>query len=80
MTDPADRLRFVLNGTSFPAHRWELIAQAEHYGADARTLRELHQLEQRRYASLTEITDTISCFQPRPSSALRSAARLKGEI
>jgi hypothetical protein len=38
MTDPSDRLRYVLDGVTFPVERWELIAGAEHYGADAATL------------------------------------------
>ena len=70
MTDPADRLRFVLNGTSFPADRWELIARAEYYGADPATLRELHGLEQRRYAGLTDIIDAISRFHRKPTKRL----------
>ena len=72
MTDLADRLGFVLTGTSFPAHRWELIARAECDGADASPRRELHQLEQRGYAAGTEITDTINCFQPTPIQRLGS--------
>src|SRR5664279_2997200 len=38
MTDTSDRLRYVLDGVTFPVDRWELIARAEHYGADAATL------------------------------------------
>ena len=48
MTDVADRLRFVPNGTSFPGDGWELIARADYDGADAVTHRELHGSEQRR--------------------------------
>ena len=67
MTAPADRPRFVLNGTSFPAERRELIARAEYYGADPATLRELQSLEQRRYAGLTDIIDAINRFHRKPT-------------
>ena len=52
MTDVADRLRFVPNGTSFPGDGWELIARVAYDGADAVTHRELHGSEQRRCCSL----------------------------
>ncbi len=44
MTGTDQRLRHVLAGLSFPAQRWQVIAEAEHYGADARTRRELRAL------------------------------------
>jgi len=59
-TDAADRLRFVLDGLSFPVDRWELIARAEHYGADATTLHELRTLSERRYFSLTDVINAIA--------------------
>ena len=36
MSGTDQRLRHVLAGLSFPARRWEVIVEAEHYGADAR--------------------------------------------
>lgn len=42
--DPTIRLRQVLHGLSFPAEKWQLIAHAEHYGADARSMGELWEL------------------------------------
>ena len=60
MTDTSDRLRYVLDGVTFPVDRWELIARAEHYGADAATLHDLRALPPRRYRSLTDVTDTIT--------------------
>ena len=59
MSGVAGRVRCVLHGTAFPVDRWELVARAEHYGADAITLRELHRLEQRRYTSLEDIIDAV---------------------
>jgi hypothetical protein len=70
MTDVAGRFLFVLNGTSFPVDRWELIARAEDDGADATTLRELHDSEQHRYVSLSDIIDAIDRFPPQTHPAL----------
>jgi Protein of unknown function (DUF2795) len=81
MTDLADRLRFVLDGTSFPVDRCELIARAEHYSADATTLRELHGLEPRGYAGLTDIIDAIDRFHRKPTERYASStAQLKGDL
>jgi Protein of unknown function (DUF2795) len=55
VSDAAQRLRHVLSGQPFPAHRWELISGAEHYGADARTRQELQSLPAKQYASLAEV-------------------------
>jgi hypothetical protein len=60
MTDVSDRLRYVLDGLSFPVDRWELVARAEHYGADATTLHELRALSERRYGSLTDVINAIT--------------------
>ena len=59
-TAASDRLRYVLDGLSFPVDRWELIARAEHYGADATTLHELRALPARRYWSLTDVINAIA--------------------
>ncbi|HZM67122.1 MAG TPA: DUF2795 domain-containing protein [Nakamurella sp.] len=59
-TDTSDRLRYVLDGLSFPVDRWELVARAEHYGADATTLHELRALSERRYRSLTDVINAIA--------------------
>ena len=60
MTDAADRLGYVLDRVSFPVERWELIALAEHYGADATTLHDLRALSDGRYASPTEVLNAIA--------------------
>ena len=78
MTDVIGRLRFVLNGTSFSVDRWQLIARAEHHGADATKLRELRGLEQRRYASLPDIIDAINRCHRKPTERYASStAQLK---
>ena len=60
MTGTSDRLRYVLDGLTFPVDRWELIARAEHYGADAATLHDLRALPPRRYGSLTDVVTAIT--------------------
>ena len=65
MTGTSDRLRYVLDGLTFPVDRWELIARAEHYGADAATLHDLRDLPPRRYGSLTDVIGPDSLIWPR---------------
>ena len=60
MADASDRLRYVLDGLSFPVDRVELVARAEHYGADATTLHELWSLPERRYGSLTDVITVVA--------------------
>jgi hypothetical protein len=60
MTKVSDRLGYVLDGMSFPVQRWELIARAEHYGADATTLDELRSVPEGRYGSLTDVVNAIA--------------------
>lgn len=59
MSDAAQRFRHVLAGQSFPAYRWELIGTADHYGADARSRRELHALPPGRYPSLAAVVAAV---------------------
>lgn len=56
-TDAGDRLRIcqVLGGASFPAARWELMAHAEHYGADSATRRDLWRLPAAVYDDLAAV-------------------------
>src|SRR6185369_15574441 len=44
MSGTDQRLRHVLAGLAFPAQRWQVIVEAEYYGADARTRQELRAL------------------------------------
>lgn len=50
-----DGLRDVLEGLNFPARRWQLIAQAQHYGAHSACTRELSRLPAREYTSLGDV-------------------------
>ena len=49
------RFQHVLAGQSFPAHRWELIAAAEMYGADLVTRSELQALLPVRFPCLADV-------------------------
>ena len=81
MVEVTQRLRDVLAEQRFPAARWELIACAQHYGADVHTLRELHALPEERFRCLTDVervvaganspppvTDVLMCHEVRLNS------------
>lgn len=69
VSNAAQRLRHVLAGQKYPAERWQLIAGAEFYGADIQSLRELHALPPRRYASFADVLTTIDGSPIRTSAA-----------
>ena len=69
MTATDQRLRHVLAGLSFPAQRWQVIAEAEHYGADARTRRELRTLPDARFDSYASLLWALE----RASARMRAA-------
>lgn len=50
-------LRFVLDGLTFPAERWEIVAAADFYGADVHTSRRLRglPLRNRPYRDLQDV-------------------------
>jgi len=48
-------VRQVLRGLHYPAERWQVITQAELYGADVGTRERLHELPTRRYRSCTDV-------------------------
>jgi Protein of unknown function (DUF2795) len=48
-------IRQILAGLEFPAHRWQIIAQAQYYGAGADFLLALDRLPARIYPSLEEV-------------------------
>ena len=50
----------VLDGLTFPAQRWQILASAEYYGADGVTLRLLHCLRAARYATLTDVVADLA--------------------
>jgi hypothetical protein len=54
------RVRQVLHGLRFPAEKWQIVTQAEIYGADAKTRDQLYQLPMRKYRSWTEVAATVT--------------------
>lgn len=54
-----DRISRVLAGMPFPAMRWELLTQADYYGADHRSRTELAALPEGRYADMTAVHQAL---------------------
>ena len=52
-------LRFVLDGLDFPAERWQILTQADIYGADSVTVQRLRRLPSRvdSYRDLGDVLD-----------------------
>jgi hypothetical protein len=57
--DPAD-IATVLDGIAFPARTWQLLAQADYYGAGGGRIRaDLGRLPNRVYPSLAAVIATL---------------------
>jgi hypothetical protein len=52
-------VRQVLHGLTFPAERWQVITQAELFGADVGTRTRLHSLPMRWYRSPADVTTEL---------------------
>lgn len=50
----------VLDGLAYPAQRWQILIQAELYGADAMTKDVLRRLPQRSYADSLDVTRVLA--------------------
>ena len=57
--DQAARLTAVLSGLQFPAWSWEIIAQADYYGADIYTKTELAALPEGKYLDLAAAIEAV---------------------
>lgn len=55
----AQGVRQVLHGLHFPAEKWQVITQAELYGADVETRYQLHGLPMRCYRNSAEVTAAL---------------------
>jgi hypothetical protein len=66
-------LRFVLDGLRFPAQGWEIITQADSYGADATTSERLRRLplRGRTYLSVDDVINALDAV-PAPRTVHRS--------
>ena len=67
----------ALRGLPFPAMRDELTEHLRHNDADEATIHAIDRLEDRRYASATEVADTLGADIP--SSAAQGSAPHAGE-
>ncbi len=66
MTSESDNetvVRLVFGELPFPAFRWQLIAQAAEYGADAVTMGKLQRLPPRRYSDCADVSAAIATAQ-----------------
>jgi Protein of unknown function (DUF2795) len=52
--------RQILAGLVFPAHRWQVIAQAQYYGAGADFLLALDRLPTRSYSNIGEVLSQLA--------------------
>ena len=62
-------VRQVFWDLEFPAYRWQLIAHAAVYGADAVTMSKLHRLPLQHYTDCDDVATTIVAVlnaRPRP--------------
>ncbi|MCW0212095.1 MAG: DUF2795 domain-containing protein [Pseudonocardia sp.] len=58
------RIGQVLSGVAYPAAKWQLLAHADHYGADSVTRTELWALPARVYPDLVSVLTTIGVLAP----------------
>ncbi|MHA6629605.1 DUF2795 domain-containing protein [Pseudonocardia sichuanensis] len=57
-----ERLSQVLTGTRYPAAKWQLIMQAEEYGADVATRAQLWALPSGTYRDLRAVLVAMAAF------------------
>jgi hypothetical protein len=61
--DPT-RIADVLAGVPYPARSWQLLAQADYYGADRHTRTELSRLPIGTYRDLNAVVETLRDIYP----------------
>ena len=57
-----ERIGQVLVGLSFPAARWQVLAEADHYGADSVSRAQLSTLPIGTYPDLAEVLAALGLF------------------
>jgi hypothetical protein len=57
-----ERLSQILTGTPYPAAKWQLIMQAEEYGADVATRAQLWALPSGTYRDLPAVLAALAAF------------------
>jgi hypothetical protein len=60
-----ERLAQVLDGLSYPAARWQVIAQADHYGADSVSRAQLTTLPIGTYPDLVQVLAALGLLVDR---------------
>lgn len=50
----------VLQDLTYPAEKWQIVTQAELYGADVTMREELHELPMREYGNMAEIAEALN--------------------
>lgn len=58
------RVRQILRGLHFPAEKWQIVTQAELYGADAATKDQLHRLPLGEYRNSSEVAANLAEEEP----------------
>jgi hypothetical protein len=58
-TQREQAVRQVLRGLTYPAEKWQVIAQAQLFGADVGTTTRLYDLPMRRYRSTSDVTTAL---------------------
>ena len=61
----SERFRSALAGLRFPAERWQIVAWANDYGANAFTMDDLHNLPRRSYRDIRDVIDAVAEGSPR---------------
>lgn len=58
------RIEQVLDGLRFPAHRWQIVTQADMYGVDTTTRKLIHTLPPRVYRDLADVSSALPPTEP----------------
>lgn len=74
-TDHDLDLRQVLDGLSYPADKWQIVACAEVYGFDSETRRALHNLPVRSYRSAADVAAALNPHETNDDEAPRAVRR-----
>jgi hypothetical protein len=62
----AKTLEQVLSGLNYPAEKWQIVTQAEIYGADGGTRARLRALPLRSYLDCADVTRFLTDEETRP--------------
>ena len=63
-----EQLSYALRGAAYPAHRWQLLAWADHNAVSSQLRDVVWRLPVRPYASLQQVYDTATAPARRPLS------------